>query len=142
MRKKCLALLLVSVFALFSCRDKPSRKDVAKLNGYWEIAEVKTLDGPKKEFQFNEFIDFIQLKKGSGFRKKVRPLLDGRYETTSPLFEKLNVKDSADAIWLAYETPYRKWSEKLLELDADHFTVQNAEGIAYTYKRQQAFSVK
>ena len=60
MKKYFYVLLLL--IGLISCTSKPSKEAILKINGYWEIEKVTFPDGNKKEYQVNEFIDFIFIK--------------------------------------------------------------------------------
>ena len=64
-----------------SCKQAISEKDIAKINGYWEIENVVLADGTKKDYKINETIDFFEIKDNNGFRQKVMPQLDGTYLT-------------------------------------------------------------
>ena len=44
-------------FLAFSCTSKVTKEDIAKLNGYWEIQQVKTATGEAKDYKVNETID-------------------------------------------------------------------------------------
>jgi hypothetical protein len=58
--KKIGFLLLTTL--LISCHAEVKKEDLNKLNGYWEIKQVKLSDGENKDYKVNETIDFFELK--------------------------------------------------------------------------------
>ena len=125
-------LLLTTV--LYSCTSKPNKEDIAKLNGYWEIEKVDFPDGNKKEYQVNEFIDFISVKNNSGNRQKVAPQLDGSF-LKGTLQDNIKIVDSADCYYLKTNSKFTKWEEKILSVSDDKFVLENEAKIVYHYKK-------
>lgn len=119
---------------LVSCSKPIASDDLKHLNGYWEISEVKTTDGDKKEFQSNNNVDFFELKDLKGTRTKVVPQLDGK-KTTNGISENFVVIDSANATYLKYHTNFAKWTEKVEKLTNEELVISNENDIKYTYKR-------
>ena len=134
-----MARILTFCFTLMflGCMDTSiSEADLHYLNGYWEIAEVEFPDGATKEYTVNTNIDFIQLEDGKGFRKKLQPKFDGSYGTSHDA-ELFTINLSNDIITMHYASDFNDWEEKLVQLDSMSFSVINAEGIQYRYKRFQ-----
>ena len=125
-------VLLTTV--LISCTSKPKKEDIAKLNGYWEIEKVDFPDGNKKEYQVNEFIDFISVKNNSGNRQKVAPQLDGSF-LKGTLQDVIKIVDSADCYYLKTNSKFTKWEEKILSVSDDKFVLENELKIVYHYKK-------
>ena len=125
-------LLLTTV--LFSCTSKPKKEDIAKLNGYWEIEKVDFPDGNKKEYQVNEFIDFISVTENKGIRQKVAPQLDGSF-LKGTLQDNIKIVDSADCYYLKTNSKFTKWEEKILSVSDDKFVLENEAKIVYHYKK-------
>ncbi len=138
--KKTVVLLLVSLVA-FSCGQTVSDKDLAKLNGYWEIEEAVMADGTKKEYIVNPTIDYFELKGKTGFRKKVMPQFDGSYRVND-LSEKITIVKDSGKTYISYTTEYAKWKEELIALDDKELVVKNQHDIEYHYKKPQPFSLK
>ena len=138
--KHIAVLFFVSFFAL-SCGHSVSDEDLPKLNGYWEIEEAVMADGTKKEYKVNPTIDYFELKRNEGFRKKVMPQFDGTYRVND-LSEKIAVVKKEGKIYLSYTTEYAKWQEEVLELDDKELVVKNQHDIEYHYKKPQPFSIK
>ena len=124
-----LVLILVS-----SCQTKPSEEDLTHLNGYWEIEEVIFPDGTKKVYQVNEWIDVFELKENKGWRQKVQPQVDGKF-IQNELKESLQIIDSNDCYYLKTKATYTSWTEKIVSISKDAFTLENDAKIKYHYKR-------
>ena len=55
--KKYIGLICICIM---SCSENPETY-IEHINGYWEIEEVILSDGTKKEYKFNETIDYIEV---------------------------------------------------------------------------------
>lgn len=139
--KRLLSVLLVLLF--WSCSDSSVNKNhLHYLNGYWEISEVEFPNGSIKEYGLNPSIDFIELKDNTGFRKKLKPNLNGTYDTSNHDVEMLTVKPGAnEEVLLIYENEFSNWEEKLVQLDSLTFSVVNQEGVTYRYKRFEPIKI-
>nr|WP_297783528.1 hypothetical protein [uncultured Allomuricauda sp.] len=136
---RILSLLLILLF--WSCSDSPVKeKDLHYLNGYWEISEVEFPDGSIKQYGMNPSIDFIQLKEGKGYRKKMKPQFDGTYDTSKDV-EGFTVSKVNETIILQYATALSNWEEKLIQMDSLTFSVINEEGVTYRYKRFEPIKI-
>lgn len=126
--------LLLLTISLFSCTSKPKKEDIAKLNGYWEIEKVDFPDGNKKEYQVNEFIDFISVKDNKGIRQKVAPQLDGSF-LKGALHDDIRVVDSADCYYIKTKSKFTKWEEKIVSVSDAEFVLENEAKIVYHFKK-------
>lgn len=124
---------------LLSCNTDSSREKVDNLNGYWEITKAELPEGITKEFKYSEIVDFIEVDSLTGFRKKVRPQIDGSFITTNDE-EVFEVKLENDSINLYYTTPYANWKETVISSEENELVVINPRGIIYTYKRFTPYS--
>lgn len=139
---KNLFLSLFTTLLFVSCQEKKAESfDVNLLNGYWEIEEVTLSDGTKKEYKINENVDFFEIKKDSGFRKKVAPQLDGTY-LVNDSEEKIKIEKSADGTYISYKTDYATWKEKIKTLTKEQLILENDQNIQYQYKHPIPFTVK
>lgn len=134
--KKAIFILLLVV--IVSCSDSPEEQ-IDNLNGYWEIKEARLPEGITKEFRFSELVDYIRVDSSAGFRKKVRPQLDGGF-ITSDNVEKFDVKLENDSINLYYSTPYATWKETVISSEENELVILNSDGIIYTYERFTPYS--
>lgn len=139
---KNLFLSLFTTLLFVSCQEKKAESfDVNLLNGYWEIEQVTLSDGTKKEYKINENVDFFEIKKDSGFRKKVAPQLDGTY-LVNDSEEKIKIEKSADGTYISYKTDYATWKEKINTLTKEQLILENDQNIQYQYKHPIPFTVK
>lgn len=134
---------ILSIFAficLLSCEQTICKSDLTKLNGYWEIREVKFPDGTTKKYNANTTIDFIEIAGFKGFRKKVQPTLEGTYFANDDI-ESFLILQKEDTFELHYKNDYSEWNEMLTALSDNTFTVVNKEGIAYHYTRYEPINI-
>ncbi|WP_324721451.1 lipocalin family protein [Salinimicrobium sp. HB62] len=136
--KKVFFLLFLGTL-LQSCASDTSREKIDNLNGYWEITKAELPEGIIKEFKFSELVDYIKVDSTAGFRKKVRPQLDGNFIASEDV-EIFEVKVENDSINLYYSTPYTNWKETVISSEENELVVLNQDGIIYTYKRFTPYS--
>lgn len=128
------------IFILVGCVDGVSKQSIPQLNGYWEIKKVIFPDGNSKEYGVSTTIDYIQLDGLKGFRKKVQPKLDGTYDGSDDTeFFVINEVDAGFKI--LYKTEFSEWTETLVDLGANTFSVTNEDGIRYNYQRYEPIYV-
>lgn len=126
--------LFLFAVSMVSCSGRVSYEDLHHLNGYWEIEEVEFSNGSTKEYPMNTVVDYIELKDGKGFRKKMAPRFDGTFETSDDA-EPFSIVEENGLFFMRYENPLSEWQERLLSLSGDSFSVENPEGITYYFKR-------
>lgn len=140
MKNYILSLLTMVVFV--SCKEKKAESfDLNLLNGYWEIEQVTMADGKVKEYKMNETIDFFEVKKDTGFRKKVAPQLDGTY-LVNDAFEEIKIEKEAQGTFIQYKTSFATWKEKIITLTAGQLILENKQNIKYQYKKPIPFTLK
>lgn len=130
--KRLLTISLVLIFV--SCSNKISQEDLKSLNGYWEIEKVTFSNGQSKEYEVSTTVDYIKINELSGFRKKVYPSIDGSFDTTNDA-EMFTITKSGDIFEISYSNEMSSWSEQLLTLEKESFSVLNKDNITYYYKR-------
>ncbi|WP_179376196.1 hypothetical protein [Winogradskyella wichelsiae] len=124
---------LICLFIL-SCSQNPET-NIEHLQGYWEIQEVTMADGSKKEYKYNETIDFISVNDSlKGFRKKLTPGINDTYYTSDDA-ENIQLKIEDNALNIYYSTPYANWKETVLEATTEHLKIMNDAENIYLYKR-------
>jgi hypothetical protein len=138
--KKTITIFLLGIL-LVSCKQAIRDKDIAKLNGYWEIEKVNLPEGEYKEYKVNETIDFFEVKENKGFRQKVMPQLDGTY-LTNGIKENITVSKEDGEVYIYYITNYGKWREEIIEIRDSILILKNEANLQYHYKRQVPFSLK
>ena len=125
---------LLFLILLTSCSQEISQKDIAKLNGYWEIEKVILADGNEKEYTINDTYDYFQIKGNAGFRKKVAPQLDGRF-LVNDVSEEVKIIFDNKKVYLKYATPYAKWKEELKSLTDEEMVIETPAKAEYHYKK-------
>ena len=138
--KKSVWILLVFVM-VSSCKKAIEEKNIAKINGYWEIEKVILADGTKKDYKVNQTIDYFELKDKKGFRQKVMPQLDGTY-TTNNLKETISISNEDGYYYINYATSFGKWKEEIIEIQDSVLVLKNKDNLEYHYKKQIPFTLK
>ncbi len=135
------AVLLGVVFALSNCAQQRPEEMLPHLNGYWQITSAEKEGKALKEYGYSPMIDYIEITKGKGFRKKLRPNLSGGY-TTSQDAEQLEVKIVENDLFLHYATPHSQWQEEVLLANETELKLRNDNGIVYGYERFTPISLE
>jgi hypothetical protein len=144
MKKICLFFL---VLFLVSCDSNVKKEDLKKLNGYWEIRQVKFSTGKTKDYKINETIDYFELRQAQfdnevvGFRQKVMPQFDGKFQTNG-IKENIKVVENDNSFFLEYNTKYGKWKEEIISIEDSILVLKNKENLEYTYKKFKPFAFK
>ena len=126
--------LVLLCLLLLSCSEDPNSY-IEHLEGYWEIEEVTLANGSKKQYEFNETIDYISINDSLiGFRKKLKPGINDTYFTSDDA-EALVLKIENDSLNAYYSTPYANWKETILEATPTRLKVSNKRNDVYVYKR-------
>ncbi|MEM5566098.1 hypothetical protein WNY78_13335 [Psychroserpens sp. AS72] len=139
MKKLVLAILL---FSVFSCSTNPN-EFIPHISGYWEIDEVTLSDGTKRDYNFNDMIDYIEVSDSlSGFRRKLKPNLFGSFET-SKSEETFSIKIENDSLNIYYKTPYANWKETVLNANETQLVIlNNTNKDVYIYKRYESLNLE
>jgi hypothetical protein len=139
--------VLLFIMLLISCHSNVKKEDVKKLNGYWEIKQVKFSTGKTKDYKINETIDYFELRQAQfdnevvGFRQKVMPQFDGKFQTNG-IKENIKVVENDNSFFLEYNTKYGKWKEEIISIEDSILVLKNNENLEYTYKKFKTFSLK
>ena len=134
-------LVLLFIMLLVSCHSNVKKEDIKKLNGYWEINQVKFSTGKTKDYKINETIDYFELKSNKGFRQKVMPQFDGKFQTNG-VKENIKVVENDNSFFLEYNTKFGKWKEEIISIEDSILVLKNKENLEYTYKKFKPFSLK
>lgn len=135
------ARVLLFALLLISCHSNVKKEDIAKLNGYWEIKQVKLATGKTKDYKVNETIDYFELKANQGFRQKVMPQFDGKFQTNG-IKENIKVVEKDNTFFIEYHTKFGKWEEEIITIEDSTLVLENKEKLEYTYKKFKPFSFK
>ncbi len=125
---------LLPLLFLSSCSRNPATF-ISHVNGYWEIESVTLSNGTKRDYKINQTIDYISINDSFvGFRKKLKPLFDGSFETSNDA-ELLHLIIEKDSLNAYYKTPYSTWKETILFASKQQLKVVNQNNDVYLYKR-------
>lgn len=127
-------LITALLLTIFSCSNNPE-ESMKHLDGYWEIESVSLSNGTKKDYNVNQTVDYISIGDDlKGFRKKMNPRFDGKYETSKDA-EILELKIENDSLNLYYSTEFSKWKETVLMANKSQLKIINQKNDVYLYKR-------
>lgn len=127
-------ILYIFCFCLISCSNTKPESFVEFIDGYWEIDQVILANGIKKEYSFNQNIDFFEIKDSIGVRKKVQPRLDGSFITTNSN-EYFSISVENDSLRMFYKTALDSWKETVISAKENQLVIINDAGNMYFYRR-------
>ena len=130
---KKINFVIISLFALifYSCNET---KNLQYMNGYWEINSVMIEGKEIKNYPFSGTIDYFILdEKNKGFRKKVKPKIDGSFEINMHEI-KFEIEMKKNDIYLVYGKG-KNFVESVVKLDSTKMVLKNMDGFVYEYKR-------
>ena len=114
-----------------SCNES---RDIKYLSGYWEISSVSVSGKELKNYPFSGTIDYFILdEKNNGYRKKVKPRLDGNFDITMHEIQ-FKINKQKNDIYLVYGKG-ENFKERLVKLDSMKLILRNTDGLIYKYKR-------
>ena len=125
---------IISIFLVLIINSCNESRDIKYLSGYWEISSVSLSGKELKNYPFSGTIDYFILdEKNNGYRKKVKPRLDGNFDITMHEIQfKINMQKND--IYLVYGKG-ENFKEKLVKLDSMKLILRNTDGLIYKYKR-------
>jgi hypothetical protein len=139
--------LFFLVLLLVSCYSNVKKENIVKINGYWEIKQVKFSNGKTKDYKINETIDYFELQQAQfdnkviGFRQKVMPKFDGKFQTNG-IKENIKLVEKDNAFYIEYTTKFGKWNEEITSMEDSTLILKNKDNLEYTYKKFKPFSFK
>ena len=124
--------LIILFFFIVSC-EKQINLDL--INGYWEIVSVSKNNESIKEYPFSNTVDFFIIDSlYNGFRKKIKPKINGSFEIT--LHEiPITIKNNNNSYEIKYYSAGNQYVETINKLDQNRLVIKNSEGIIFSYKR-------
>ncbi|MDC1235408.1 hypothetical protein N8Z58_04025 [Flavobacteriaceae bacterium] len=137
MQKHLYLLLLLTVIT--ACKSSIQEGEISRLEGYWEITKVVFQDGTTKPYTVNTTVDYIGIDGFNGYIKKMKPGLNGRYQTSNKAAQfKLIQKDG---LWEMHFEGDQKSTLSLLELDSLEYAVKDQGQVHYYYKRYEPINI-
>ncbi|MFD2824272.1 hypothetical protein ACFS5M_11375 [Lacinutrix iliipiscaria] len=133
--------LLFFVLLIFNCSPDP-KTFIEYIDGYWEIDQVILHNGIKKDYNYNDTIDYFEISDSLiGFRKKLKPNFVGTFETSKDV-ENIKVIFENDSLNLYYSTPFSQWKETILFVTNEQLKIINQNKDVYLYKRYQPLNLE
>lgn len=137
MQKQLYLFLLLTVIT--ACKSSIKEGEISQLEGYWEITKVVFQDGTTKPYTVNTTVDYIGIDGFNGYIKKMKPGLNGRYQTSNKAAQfKLIQKDG---LWEMHFEGDQKSTLSLLELDSLEYAVKDQGQVRYYYKRYEPINI-
>ncbi len=129
------------LIVLFISCSKPNPESYKQyISGYWEIERVVLPDGTQKKYNFNQSIDFFEVKDSIGIRKKVQPKLDGSFIANKDS-EIFILKIEYDSLRMYYKTSIASWKETVVFAKQNQIVIKNESGNTYFYKPYKKISL-
>ena len=128
--------LIILFFFIISC-EKQINLDL--INGYWEIVSVSKNNEFIKEYPFSNAVDFFIIDSlNNGYRKKIKPKINGSFEIT--LHEiPISIKNNNNSYEIKYFSAGNQYVETINRLDKNRLIIKNSEGIIFSYKRFEKY---
>ena len=126
--KKNIFLLLL----LLLCCKKTSENTIKHIQGYWEIESVYKNGKLIKKFSVNQNVDYFQIYSDfSGFRKKLRTDLSGKFTTSNNVIY-FKIFEKNKNFYIDYKNSNLK--EKIIKANKNILILSNDTGLEYRYK--------
>ena len=128
--------LIILFFFTLSC-NKQINLDL--INGYWEIVSVSKNNEFIKEYPFSNAVDFFIIDSlNNGYRKKIKPKINGSFEIT--LHEiPISITNNNSSYEINYYSAGNQYIETINKLDQNRLVIKNSEGIIFFYKRFEKY---
>jgi len=137
MQKQLYLFLLLTIIT--ACKSTIQEGEISQLEGYWEITKVVFQDGTTKPYTVNTTIDYIAIDGLKGYIKKMKPGLNGRYQTSNKAAQfKLLLKNE---VWEMHFEGDMNSTLSLLELDSLEYAVKDQGQVRYYYKRYEPINI-
>jgi len=121
-------------FIVFTACDKADNiQNLEKLNGYWEIEKVEKDGDLIKSYTLNETIDYFYVKDSVGFRKKVKPQLDGTF-LTNEVEQTFKIYTKENTTSIHYDTIWNRNNEIIWQLQ-DSILILKDQKTKFYFKR-------
>lgn len=118
-----------------ACSNSDPKEQLNNLNGYWQIEKVEIERDSVIEYGLSPYIDYIEVKDSVGFRRKLKPKIDGGFVKAPNEPEKISAKIEDNKLMLYYSTPFDEWKEEVLEANEGELVILNRDDKKYYYQR-------
>ena len=128
--------LIILFFFTLGCDN---HVNIDFINGYWEIVSVSKNNEFIKEYPFSNAVDFFIIDSlNNGYRKKIKPKINGSFEIT--LHEiPISIKNNNNSYEIKYFSAGNQYVETINKLDKNRLIIKNSEGIIFSYKRFEKY---
>ena len=130
MKKINFVIIILYGLFFYSCNES---KHLQYLDGYWEISSVSIEGKEVKNYPFSGTIDYFILDEKNGYRKKVKPKIDGSFDITMHEIE-FKIEMKKNDIYLVYGKG-KNFVESIVKLDSTKMILKNMDGFFYEYQR-------
>ncbi|GAA4325303.1 hypothetical protein GCM10023115_40710 [Pontixanthobacter gangjinensis] len=130
-------LFILSIISLISCSDSDPKEQLQHLNGYWQIEKVEVEKDSVIEYGISPYIDYIEVSDSAGFRRKLKPKIDGGFIKAPNEPERISAKIEDNRLMLYYSTPFDQWKEEVLEANEEELVILNRDDKKYYYQRYE-----
>lgn len=127
-------IILLITILIVSCNSPIDKNSLKYLNGYWQITKVKNADGNKKEYKINEVYDYFEVKDSTGFHKKVRWQVTGKF-LINDLKNKVVIKNNDDIFTIEFKSKFGNHTHEIIEISETKLVLQSKEGVIYYYEK-------
>ena len=134
MNNKIYIKVALSLCLLFAgCGPDPEElRD--NLEGYWEITRVEKDGKLVKSYSISTHVDYFLIETDtSGFRKKVRPQLDGSFLVTQHQTPFNLIQENGNLL-ISYKGTGASMIEQVIKADKEQLILENEGGMRYIYK--------
>tara|TARA_B100001059_G_scaffold50628_1_gene43848 strand:- start:48706 stop:49113 length:408 start_codon:yes stop_codon:yes gene_type:complete len=126
-------IILYLLVLCLGCKNQITPSDIDLLNGYWNIEYITHKNETFYPKGATKLLDFYEVNKREGIRKKVQPQLDNKFLVTEDLNNfKIIFKDKY--CYLSFQTVLDQWQEKIVELNENKLVLEHQDK-RYNYKR-------
>ena len=124
--------LLIIVLLAMGCKSKPE-KQIEFIEGYWEIESVYMDNQMLRTFKINSLIEYFKINADlEGFRKKLKPNFNGRFETSKDILNfRIEIKNNV--LFLNYIDNSTSYFEEVLLVNDKKLVLKNKFGLIYHY---------
>lgn len=124
---------LTFLFLLVCCTTQIEKNDIKHLHGYWMIDHVIAPNNEKRAYIGADEVDFFEVDKLKGFRKKVKPQNDIFFSNSDQVDFSIAFGEKNPLI--VYEKNQTKWQEEVVALNTSVLELKDERGVIFVYKR-------
>ncbi|WP_347925056.1 lipocalin family protein [Pontimicrobium sp. SW4] len=140
MNFRSLLYIVIIAFTFSNCTSNPE-DEIAFIEGYWEIKEVKKDNKLIKAYNANLSVDYFEINNDlTGFRKKVTPTLNGTFivnQDEAPF----TLKIENDSLNIYYNHNSIITKETIIRATKEELVIVNSQGFRYIYNPYKSINI-